>query len=232
MFLQVKSHHVSRVDLNTVMMEYLVREGFRETAQEFQRETGLNPGLEPSVMDSQIQIRKAVECGDVQRAIERVNDLDSVILDTNAQLFFHLQLQQLLEYIRQGNIEDALIYAQSELAARGEENPEFLDELEAALALLAYEDSSKSPFSGLLQHSQRLRVISELNSAILSSQGNEGGSRLSTLMKLVIWTQQQLEKKNVSFPKLNDISTGTLSEPTQQQPSQQPPPQQQQQQQQ
>ena len=192
-------------------MEYLVREGFKEAALEFQKETGIHPGLEPTVIESQIQIRKAIESGNIQTAVETVNDLDSVILDTNPDLFFHLQLQQLLEYIRQGDIEQALTYAQSELSARGEENTKFLDEIESTLALLAYDNPTASPFSGLLEHAQRLKVISELNSAILSNQGNEEGSRLSILMRLVMWVQQQLDKKNISYPKLTDISTGSIS---------------------
>lgn len=194
-------------------MEYLVREGFREAAIEFQKETGIDPGLEPSVMESQIQIRSAIEDGQVQTAIETVNDLDSVILDTNPQLFFHLQLQQLLEYIRHGDIEQALSYAQSELAARGEENSQFLDEIESSLALLAYDNPSNSPFSELLDHSQRLKVISELNSAILSNQGKEECTRLSVLMKLVHWAQKQLDKKSIEYPKLTDIATGQISYP-------------------
>lgn len=207
-------------------MEYLVREGFREAAQEFQSETGIDPGLDQSVMDSQIKIREAVEEGNVQSAIETINDLDSGILDANTDLFFHLQLQQLLEYIRQGDIDGALKYAQAELAARGEENIKFLNELEQGLALFAYEDPKKSPFSGLLDNSQRLRVISEVNSAILGTQGREGESRLSMLMKLVLWAQESLEKKNINFPKLENVSDGKLnyssSSSTQQQQPQQP----------
>jgi len=43
-------------------------------------------------------------------------------LDSNPCLFFHLQLQKLIELIRQGNIEQALKFAQEELAPKGEEN--------------------------------------------------------------------------------------------------------------
>lgn len=48
--------------------------------------------------------------------------LSSQILDTNPQLFFHLQQQRLIELIRAGKIEEALEFAQEELAPRGEEN--------------------------------------------------------------------------------------------------------------
>ena len=44
------------------------------------------------------------------------------ILDTNASLFFALQQQRLIEYIRQGDIGEALEFATEELAPRGEEN--------------------------------------------------------------------------------------------------------------
>lgn len=44
------------------------------------------------------------------------------ILDTNPELFFHLQQQRLIELIRQGKTEEALEFAQEELAPRGEEN--------------------------------------------------------------------------------------------------------------
>lgn len=44
------------------------------------------------------------------------------ILDTNPQLFFHLQQQRLIELIRSGKVEEALEFAQEELAPRGEEN--------------------------------------------------------------------------------------------------------------
>jgi hypothetical protein len=44
------------------------------------------------------------------------------ILDTNPELYFHLQQQKLIELIRMGKIEEALEFAQEELAPRGEEN--------------------------------------------------------------------------------------------------------------
>ena len=44
------------------------------------------------------------------------------ILDTNPQLYFHLQQQKLVELIRVGKINEALEFAQEELAPRGEEN--------------------------------------------------------------------------------------------------------------
>lgn len=43
------------------------------------------------------------------------------------------------------------------------------------MALLAFEDSSKSPLSSLLDNSQRQKTASELNAAILTSLSQEKG---------------------------------------------------------
>ncbi|RWW32258.1 hypothetical protein GW17_00003073 [Ensete ventricosum] len=97
------------------------------------------------------------------------------ILDTNPQLYFHLQQQRLIELIRSGNVEEALEFAQEELAPRGEENQKFLEELERTVALLAFDDVKNCPYGELLDVSQRLKTASELNAAILTSQSHEKG---------------------------------------------------------
>ena len=105
--------------------------------------------MDLGTITDRMSVRKAIQCGNVQDAIEKVNDLNPEvsiwnisfslkymallsqvkvlllhlqILDTNPQLFFHLQQQRLIELIRCGKIEEALEFAQEELAPRGEEN--------------------------------------------------------------------------------------------------------------
>ena len=209
---KVKAYHLPRAEINKIIMEYLVKEGFKEAVLSFQKESGVEPGVDMAMLDDQIKIRGAIESGAIQEAVELVNDIDPEVLDTNPSLFFHLQQQQLLELIREGKTEQVLKYAQSELSARGEENPEFLDELEQSLGLLAFDDAANCPFSELLQPSQRLKVISELNAALLASHDQEALSKLSTLMKLVLWSQDQMEKKGITFPKLTNIADGKLTQ--------------------
>ena len=86
------------------------------------------------------QIRSAVQDGDVAGAIERVNDMDPELLDLRPGLVFRLHLQRLIELIRARRLEDALELAQTELAHRGQGNPEFLAEMEQVMALLAFAD--------------------------------------------------------------------------------------------
>lgn len=59
---------------------------------------------------------------------------------------------------RAAKIEDALTFAQTQMSEAGESNPEVLSELERTLALLAFEQPQKSPFSDLLEQSHRQKV--------------------------------------------------------------------------
>ena len=77
--------------LDQVVMDYLVRERFKEAATNFVSEANVTPPpYDTSLMDQHTAIRGAVESGDVSRAMELVNGLDPEILDTNPGLYFHL----------------------------------------------------------------------------------------------------------------------------------------------
>lgn len=57
-------------------MDYLVVEGYKSAAEEFSRETGLSSAVELDTIERRMCIREAVQRGDVEEAIERVNDMN------------------------------------------------------------------------------------------------------------------------------------------------------------
>jgi len=192
-------------------MDYLVIEGFKTAAEEFSREAGLSPSVNLESIESRMNIREALQRGDVGEAITRVNDLNPEILDTNPALYFRLQQQKLIEYIRQGRIGEALEFAQEELAPRGEENPEFLAELEKTMALLAFDSSPLAPttITELLSPAQRMKTASAVNAAILESLSQGKEAKLVGLLKLLSWGEIMLDER-ADFPKLDTVE-GTFS---------------------
>lgn len=76
-------------------------------------------------------------------------------------------------------------------------SPKSLKEIENALALLAFPDARNSPLASLLQQSNRQRIASNLNRAILIADCKEPNSRLVKLFKLLKWSQEQLQKSEV-----------------------------------
>lgn len=119
---------------------------------------------------------------------------------------------QYINYIyRTGKIEEALSFAQTRMSEAGENNPDILHELERTLALLAFERPEQSPFNDLLEQSHRQKVASELNAAILKQENQEHTSpKIANLLKLILWAQAELDKKNISYPKMTDISTALI----------------------
>ncbi|CAN4084008.1 unnamed protein product [Withania somnifera] len=200
---------IRKEDTNRLVMNFLVTEGYVEAAEKFRIESGTDPDIDLATITDRMAVKKAVQSGNVEDAIEKVNDLNPEILDTNPQLFFHLQQQRLIELIRNGKIEEALEFAQEELAPRGEENQTFLEDLEKTVALLAFEDVSKCPVGELLDVSQRLKTASEVNAAILTSQSHEKDPKLPSLLKMLIWAQNQLDEK-VFYPRITNLSTASL----------------------
>lgn len=201
-------------DLNRLVMDYLVIEGYKDAAQRFSVETGLSPQVDLESIENRMIIRAAIQRGDVEDAIGRVNELDPEILDTNPLLFFHLQQQRLIELIRAGSIPEALRFASEELAPRGEEFPHLLPELEKTMALIAFDlpttDGSaagsnlEAPqyIAELLSPSQKLRTAGELNAAILASQSQGSDPKLPQMLRLMAHGEKLLGLKGpgkVSF---------------------------------
>jgi len=209
---KLHNHHCSRADMNKLIMNYLVTEGFKEAAEKFKVESGLSPQVDLDTLDDRIKIRDAIQNGRIQEAISLVNSLHPELLDNNRYLYFHLQQQHLIELIREHNVEEALEFAQTHLAERGEENAEILSELERTLALLAFEDPENSPFGELLHPSQRQKVASELNASILEMENRESTPQLSNLLKLLLWSQDELDHKKVKYPKMTDLAKGNIEE--------------------
>jgi len=201
-------------DLNKLIMDYLVIEGYKSAAEEFGKEADLTSPVDFQSIEDRTNIREALQRGDVEEAIMRVNNLNPEILDSNPALYFRLQQQKLIEYIRQGRISEALEFAQRHLAPRGEESPEFLSELERTMALLAFDTAPAVPpsIAELLSPAQRLKTAGELNAAILESLSHGKEAKLVALIRLMCWGEAMLDEK-AEFPKV-DLRNGLYSSST------------------
>lgn len=62
--------------LNRLVMDYLVIEGYKTAAEEFSKEANLEPFVDLDSIQSRMDIRDAVQRGDIEEAIIRVNDLN------------------------------------------------------------------------------------------------------------------------------------------------------------
>ncbi|CAB3380190.1 glucose-induced degradation protein 8 homolog [Cloeon dipterum] len=203
--------NINRTDMNKLIMNYLVTEGFKEAAEKFKQESGVEPTVDLNSLDHRIRVRDAIQAGNIQAAVAMVNELHPELLDNDRFLYFHLQQLQLIELIRAGRVEEALGYAQEHLCEAAEEDKAVLSELERTLALLGFEQPEQCPFSDLLQPAHRQKVASELNAAILRMEDQEATSpKLADLLRLILWAQEELDKKKIKYPKMVDLADAKI----------------------
>mmetsp|Transcript_25910 Transcript_25910/g.28814 ORF Transcript_25910/g.28814 Transcript_25910/m.28814 type:complete len:268 (-) Transcript_25910:203-1006(-) len=197
--------------MNKLVLDYLVTEGYQEAAEHFKTESGTNLDDNFGSLHTRTAVRKAVHGGKIDDAIDRVNKYDPQVLDTRPELYFALQKQRLIELIRSGDVPGALMFAQQELSTRAKLDPDFLQELEKTMALLAFENPlEQSPDAYLLQHSQRQKTASMLNRAVLDSEFKDEEPKLKRILQRLLWSQQQLVNKSLKFPYIEDLSKGEL----------------------
>ena len=80
------------------------------------------------------------------------------------------------------------------------------------MALLAFDNPADSPFSDYLLPAQRQRLACEINSAILEYENLESQTKLNLLIKMLLWSQDLLDKRQTTYPKIIDIGNARLEE--------------------
>lgn len=68
-------------------------EGFKEAADKFQKESGVQPMVDLEQLDERIKIREAIQDGRIQDAISLVNGIQPELLDNDRYLYFRLQVR-------------------------------------------------------------------------------------------------------------------------------------------
>jgi len=75
-----------------LMKHLFFAEGFKESAEKFRLESGIQPTIDLNELDDRIRIREEVQNGRIENAIALVNNLHPELLDNDRYLYFHLQV--------------------------------------------------------------------------------------------------------------------------------------------
>ncbi|PWY79500.1 CTLH domain-containing protein [Aspergillus sclerotioniger CBS 115572] len=204
-----------KTDINYLVMDYLITNGYPAAAKKFSVEANIQPRADIESIQERVEIRTAIHAGNIQAAIEKINELNPQILDENPPLHFALLRLQLVELIRSctttpdGDISPALEFATSQLAPRAPTNPQFLEDLERTLALLIFPADNLSPsLAPLLHPDLRKDIANRVNEAILLNQGARKEARLRNLVKLRSWAEQKAREAKKDIPEKLDLGFG------------------------
>lgn len=72
-------------DINYLVMDYLVTNGYPAAAKRFAVEANIQPKADIESIQERVEIRGAIHSGDIQTAIEKINELSPQV-----RLFSHI----------------------------------------------------------------------------------------------------------------------------------------------
>ncbi|KAK5094590.1 hypothetical protein LTR24_003531 [Lithohypha guttulata] len=206
-------------------MDFLVQEGYPDAAARFAEEANMATNAEDSLIEERVRIKNAIYRGDLQTAIEEINDVDVSILDNDPALIFSLLRLQCVELIKKvapapDSEKPALVaaatnFAQCNLSPYTRRDPKFQKDLERAMALLivpkevwgspdllqSEQFSMFGDLSDLIDASQKMEVAKNVNAAILRLQGRRGGSKIHTILQTRAWAEELAREKRIELPR-------------------------------
>ncbi|KAJ5504523.1 LisH dimerization motif subgroup [Penicillium fimorum] len=202
----------SKTDINYLVMDYLITNGYPAAANKFAAEANIQLRTDLEAIQERVEIRTAIHSGNIQAAVERINELNPQILDEDPSLHFALLRLQLVELIRicmdtpGSDITPALDFATAQLAPRAPTNPQFLADLERTLALLIFPSDKLAPsLASLLDPALRKEIATQVNEAILQNQGARKEARLRNLVKTRAYAEQKAREAKKDIPETLDI---------------------------
>jgi len=206
---RVEEVEPSKADINRVIMEYLISEGYPKAAQKFASEANIQHEESMQSFRTRVAIKNFIISGRIEDAMESINDLNPEILDTNPELHFALLRLQLIEMVREGDpntkedLMRAITFANRQLAPRAKGNKQFVEDLERGMALLIFPNENLPPvLKPLLEPSLRQDIASQVNDAILQSHGSHSETRIKNLIKLRQWAEEKCRDMKKQLPSI------------------------------
>jgi hypothetical protein len=198
-------------EINAMILDYLTMEGYPNAAANFSKEANLQPLQENAAIQARQEIQNCIHSGNIQSAIETLNELDPEILDNDKALHFSLLRLQLVELIRScnvsgGDISPALEFATNQLGPRAPTHPKFLEDLERTMALLLFPPDNLDPqLASLLDPALRQEAAASVNKAILDRYMRRREAAIRHLVKMRAWAEVKAREKGINLPGQLDI---------------------------
>ncbi|KAL8832302.1 MAG: hypothetical protein Q9191_000356 [Dirinaria sp. TL-2023a] len=207
---------LSKDDLNGLVMDYLISEGYPDAAAKFAKEANVSSRVDVDTVHERVEIRNLIYREKIQEAIEKINEINPQLLDQDPNLHFALLRLQLIELIRKclakaPNDEQEFLAAQQfaeiHLGPRAPASPETLADLESTMLLLLFPSDKPIPEKAakVLDPQLRVDIATRVNEAILESTGERTKARLFDLVRLRAWSEEKAREMKKDLPEHLDI---------------------------
>ncbi|KAL8997491.1 MAG: hypothetical protein Q9169_003271 [Polycauliona sp. 2 TL-2023] len=131
----VKYDEWSRIRLNRLLADYLLRNGYSESARALAKEKGIEDLVDLEVFVQCHEVEEKLRRGSIQECLAWCSEHRELTRKTNNSLEFELRLQQFIELRRKGLLPEAQQHAQKFVSSNMRQNN---PEVQRAAGLLAY----------------------------------------------------------------------------------------------
>ena len=209
---ELYSHKVDKNKMNQIVANYLFIQGYCLPLKKFILETKIKFNFDEQLLNKRFLIRQLITSNRIEKAIEEINLIDKKILEENKIMYFVLQRQRFINYIKENKFEEGLEFARQALLPLTIKDEFLYKELEKTMCLLAYENIEEAPEKELVTDKFLEKIASKMNLVILNYlSGNKMTNlNLELLIKLMYYVQGQL-KKEMDFPQITSLSPLTFS---------------------
>eukprot|EP00742_Colponemidia_sp_Colp-10_P003053 GILJ01003256.1.p1 GENE.GILJ01003256.1~~GILJ01003256.1.p1 ORF type:complete len:383 (-),score=58.83 GILJ01003256.1:136-1284(-) len=140
-----------RIRFDRVTVDYLLREGFFDTAISLAEQSSIQELVDISIFTAAKKVVDALKGRDCSVALSWCADNRSKLKKVNSSLEFKLRLQEFIELVRSRKLLEALAYARTYLGPNYETNTQ---EVQQALTLVAFVDRDGFVYKKLLDESR------------------------------------------------------------------------------
>ncbi|KAL3489449.1 protein fyv10 [Aspergillus germanicus] len=140
----VKYDQWSRIRLNRLVVDHMLRSGYTESAQQLAREKDIESLVDLNVFIQCQRIAESLRCGETKDALQWCGENKAALKKSQYNLEFELRLQQYIEMIRTGDkakFIDAMTHAKKYLSPYIETQS---TEIHRAAGLLAFPPDTKA----------------------------------------------------------------------------------------
>ncbi|KAL2003888.1 hypothetical protein VTN02DRAFT_1737 [Thermoascus thermophilus] len=146
----VKYDEWSRVRLNRLLVDHMLRSGFSESAKELARDKGIEDLVDLNVFVQCQRIAESLRRGETKEALQWCGENKVALKKSQYNLEFELRLQQYIEMVRTGQRSkflEAMQHAKKHLSPHAETQSQ---EIQRAAGLLAFpRDTNTEPYKSM-----------------------------------------------------------------------------------
>ncbi|KAF9428855.1 GID complex subunit containing RING finger motif [Podila epigama] len=204
----------SRVRLNRILIDYMLREGYRETATYLAKNEKMEDLVDIELFVQSAKIEQALNRYSCTECLQWCNENKSNLKKIKSTLEFSLREQEFIELARERRSQDAIAYSKKHLTPWQETH---MKEISQVMALLAFPPDTKcQPYKRLYDKSRWRDIIAQFRSnnfalqfftpePLLNVTLQAGLSALKTPMCY------QAEHRNINCPVCDPETLGLLA---------------------